>query len=199
MSHYLVIGYPRTGTTSVVDLLMETNGHRNNFVQDLKYNGVDKWFASEKSVAKMHTHREFKLYGPHLQHIIDRTDEAFFTTLRKNLEEHLISYLCVYLCNVDSHASPVWQMDFDVKFPISNKLAYEQMGRLTTAMIGLKPKLETYRCLPWKKITDINVFDGFDIHVNKWINKLDTDFEDPDKIKEYAKYYAKVLKDEGIY
>ena len=40
MSHFIVIGYPRTGTTSVVDMLLKKHGHYNNFVQDLKYNGV---------------------------------------------------------------------------------------------------------------------------------------------------------------
>ena len=118
MSHYLVIGYPRTGTTSVVDMLLKEHGHYNNFVQDLKYNGVEKWFASDKSVAKMHTHREFKMYGPHLQKIIDRTDKVYYTKLRKDLAEHLISYLCIYLCRLDDQADPVWQLDFKVEFPI---------------------------------------------------------------------------------
>lgn len=200
MSHYLVIGYPRTGTTSVVDMLLKEHGHYNNFVQDLKYNGVEKWFAAEKSVAKMHTHREFKMYGPHLQKIIDRTDKVYYTKLRKDLAAHLISYLCIYLCRLDDQADPVWQLNFKVEFPITNQVAKEQMYRLADAMIGLKPKLETYKCLPWKDSQTIDVFSGeCPVHVNSWSKYLTTEyFKDPDKVKEYSIEYARMLSDEGI-
>ena len=74
------------------------------------------------------------------------------------------------------------------------------MYRLADAMIGLKPKLETYKCLPWKDSQTIDVFSGeCPVHVNSWSKYLNEDyFVDPDKVKEYSIEYSDMLRNEGI-
>ena len=68
------------------------------------------------------------------------------------------------------------------------------------SFIELKPKLETYKCLPWKDSQTIDVFSGeCPVHVNSWSKYLTTEyFKDPDKVKEYSIEYARMLSDEGI-
>jgi hypothetical protein len=196
--HFMIIGYPRTGTTSIVDQLLIDFPQCSNHIKDIRHDNLSGWLMADASISKMHTFKEYEQYKNIRDYIVHRTDKVIYTRMRDNLEEHLLSYIAIYLCRKEDHHLPYIDIE-KVKEPYSNEVVDKYMDRQIYSMINFKSRLDEYKRLPWKNSMEINVFDGFPIHVNSYKNFINEDwFEDLDFVHAKAKEGAEMLRKHGI-
>ena len=77
--HFMIIGYPRTGTTSIVDQLLIDFPQCSNHIKDIRHDNLSGWLMADASIAKMHTFKEYEQYKNIRDYIVHRTDKVIYT------------------------------------------------------------------------------------------------------------------------